>query len=174
MKLNTMKRSEFIKGAMLGAGSLLVLPNKILGQEDKPAAYQKDVVRTFVGAGHGNFEKVKELMSEYPNLIYSSWDWGGGDFETAIGAAGHVGNKEIANFLIDNKARPTLHVMTMLGKTDLVKPIIETYPQLLDSLGPHGFTFLHHAQRGGDDANDLLAYFESKGATKTQVSLWDD
>ena len=52
----------------------------------------------FVGASHGKFDVVKELLAEYPNLIYSKWDWGGGDFETGLGAASHVGNKEVAQF----------------------------------------------------------------------------
>ena len=166
-----MKRQDFLKGTGLLTTAMLVTPNTILGQ-DKPVAYQKDIVKKFVGASHSDLNTVKELLDEFPNLIYSSWDWGGGDFETGIGAGGHVGHKEMVNFLIDKGARPTLHVMTMLGKTELVKPILETYPQLLNSLGPHGFTFLHHAQKGGDDANELLQYFEDKGQTQTKVSLW--
>ena len=85
---NPIKRSNFIKSMGLITTGLIALPNTILGQDDKPAAYQKDVVRQFVGAGHSNMEKVKALLEEFPNLIYSSWDWGGGDFETAIGAGG--------------------------------------------------------------------------------------
>ncbi len=166
-----MKRSQFIKGLGLGTSAFLVAPNTILGQEDKPAQYQKDIVSQFVGAGHSNLDKVKELLAEFPNLIYSSHDWGNGDFESAIEAGGHVGHKDMVNFLIDSGARPTLHALTMLGKTDLVKPILEAYPQVIHSLGPHGFTFLHHAQRGKEDALELLAYFESKGLTETKVAI---
>jgi hypothetical protein len=166
-----MNRSQFFKGLGLGASAMLVAPNTILGQEDKPAPYQKDIVQQFVGAGHKDLDKVKELLAEFPNLIYSSHDWGNGDFETAIGAGGHVGFKEMVNFLIDSGARPTLHALTMLGKTDLVKPILEAYPQMLNTLGPHGFTFLHHAQRGKEDAAELLAYFESKGMKETKIAL---
>lgn len=167
-----MKRKDFLRTAGFSAAALLVAPNRILGQDDRPASYQKDIVSQFVGAGHGNLEKVKTLLNEFPNLIYSSHDWGGGDFETAIGAGGHVGNKEIVNYLIKQGARPTLHCLTMLGKKDLVIPTLEAYPNLIQSLGPHGFTFLHHAQRGGDDALEMLAYLESKGLKETQVSLY--
>jgi hypothetical protein len=82
-----------------------------------------------------------------------------------------VGYKEMVNYFINLGARPTLHVLTMLGQTDLVKPVMEAYPQLITSLGPHGFTFLHHAKKGGDDATELLAYFESKGLTETKVKI---
>ena len=166
-----MKRIDFLRGMGL-ATTAFIAPNTILGLEDKPAAYQKEIVQQFVGAGHSNLDKVKELLTEYPNLIYSSHDWGGGDFETAIGAGGHVGFKEMVNFLIDKGARPTLHALTMLGKTKLVKPTLEMYPQLIHSLGPHGFTFLHHAKKGGEDASELFAWFEEKGLTRTQVSLY--
>ena len=116
---------------------------------------------------------IKVHMYPTGRKVESYWDWGGGDFETGIGAGGHVGHKEMVNFLIDKGARPTLHVMTMLGKTELVKPVLETYPQLLNSLGPHGFTFLHHAQKGGKDSEELLQYFEEKGQTESKISLWN-
>lgn len=167
-----MKRKQFITGISMAALGTMVAPNIILGQENRPASYQKEVVRKFVGAGHGKLNVVKELLAEFPNLIYSSWDWGGGDFETAIGAAGHVGYKDMANLLLDKGARPTLHVLTMLGKTNLVKPILNEYPQLINSLGPHGFTFLHHAQKGGADSEELYKYFSEKGQKESQVKLY--
>ncbi|MEQ8471765.1 MAG: hypothetical protein RIC35_11290 [Marinoscillum sp.] len=166
-----MNRSSFIRGAGLLSAGLIVAPNTILGQ-DKPAAYQSEVVSKFVGASHSDLAKVKELLAEYPNLIYSSWDWGGGDFETGIGAGGHVGNKDVVNFLLERGARPTIHALTMLGKTNLVKPILEEYPHLINSAGPHGFTLMHHAQRGGDDSKEMLAYLEEKGAKSGKLNLW--
>ena len=166
-----MKRSNFIKGIGALATGIVVAPNKILGQEDRPASYQREIVKKFVGASHGKIDVVKEMLEEFPNLIYSSWDWGGGDFETGIGAGGHVGYKKMVNMFIEKGARPTLHVLTMLGKTNLVKPILEEYPQLINSLGPHGFTFLHHAQKGGDEAKELLTYLEGKGLSEGQMNL---
>lgn len=166
-----MKRNEFLRGLGLLGASTLLYPT-VTSAQDRPEPLPKDVVNKFVGASHGKADVVKELYAEHPNLIYSSWDWGGGDFETGIDAAGHMGNKEIANFLIDKGARPTLFVLTMLGKTELVKPIIDAYPQLVHSLGPHGFTFLHHAKQGGDDATELVEYFSSKGLTKDHVKLY--
>ena len=34
-----------------------------------------------------DFSKVKQMLDEHPLLLNAAWDWGGGDFETAIGAA---------------------------------------------------------------------------------------
>lgn len=165
-----MKRSQFMKTFCFTSTAMIVAPNRILGQE-KPAAYQKEIVKSFVGAGHNNLDKVKELLDTYPNLIYSSWDWGNGDFETSIGAAGHVGYKELANYLISKGARPTIHVLTMLGKTDLVLPILKTYPQLINSLGPHGFTLLHHARKGGKEAQQLADYLTASGLKELKLAL---
>ncbi len=82
-----------------------------------------------------------------------------------------MGNKEIANHLISAGARTNLFVLTMLGKTEIVKSYLETFPEYLNARGPHGFTFLHHAQKGGEDSKDLLAYFESKGLKETKTQL---
>ena len=112
------------------------------------------------------------MLVQQPNLLYAAWDWGGGDFETALEAAGHVGNKDIANHLLNLGARPNLFVLTMLGKTSLVKLHLEAFPQLLNSKGPHGFSLLHHAQRGGADAKELLDYLTAKGLKETRFSLW--
>ncbi len=140
-------------------------------QKSRPAPYNQELVKKFVVAGHNNLTKVKTLLAEYPNLLNCNWDWGGGDFEMAIGGAGHVGNKEIANYLISLGARVNLFVLTMLGKTDIVKPVLEEYPNLIFAKGPHGFTMLHHAKQGSDDALELYEYLQSQGLNETKVSL---
>jgi hypothetical protein len=128
-------------------------------------------VKEFVLAGHGNFDKVKSLLQAFPTLLYAAWDWADGDFETAIEGAGHVGNKEIALYLIEQGARANLFVLTMLGKTQLVKPYLEAFPSYLSARGPHGLTLLHHAQKGGDDARELLEYLQGKGLKDTKAKL---
>lgn len=96
---------------------------------------------------------------------------GAGDFETALGAAGHMGLKETANFLLSLGARADIFVLTMLGKTDIVKAILKDYPSLLNSKGPHGFTLLHHAEKGGKESEELVAHFQSLGLTETFIKL---
>jgi hypothetical protein len=111
------------------------------------------------------------MLKEQPNLIYSKFDWGNGDFEAAIEGAGHVGNKEIANYLLDAGSRVTLYVLAMLGKTELVKPVLEAYPQLIHAKGPHGFTLLHHAKVGGADSRELYNWLQGKGLNDDWVKL---
>ncbi len=172
-----MNRKNFLQQATVATGSLLAIPYFLHAQtaplkeipKGDPLAAEK--VKEFVGAGHNNLVRVKEMLLEIPTLLYATWDWGSGDFETAIEGAGHVGNKEIANYLIGQGARTNLFVLTMLGKTQLVKSYLETFPQYLSARGPHGFTFLHHAQKGGEDGKELLDYFQSKGLKETKVAL---
>lgn len=168
-----MKRKLFLQQAAIGAGSMLALPSLAFSKDRRMTGdpLPAEQVKAFVIAGHGNFEEVKKMLAETPTLLYATWDWGSGDFETALEGAGHVGNKEIANYLIGLGARTNLFVLTMLGKTKIVTSFLDTFPQFLNARGPHGFTFLHHAQKGGEDAKELLDYFQSKGLKETKLPL---
>jgi hypothetical protein len=162
-----MLRKDFLKYT---AASPLLLAPQFLPQGDT-AALPPELVEEFIGASHGKIDVVKELLPKYPNLVYSAWDWGNGDFESCLEAAGHVGNKEMAFLLLEHGARITLPVMTMLGQTDLVIPILEAYPSMLTMRGAHGFSLLHHAQKGREDAADILAYLTEKGLTETKYDI---
>jgi hypothetical protein len=145
-----MNRKKFLQNFSVGAGGLLLIPSAIIAQANpKPDPLPAEKVKEFVVAGHSDIVKVKKLLEEFPGILYATWDWGGGDFETALEGAGHVGTKDVANFLIGQGARTNLFVLTMLGKTQIVKAYLDTYPEYLNAKGPHGFTLLHHAQRGG-------------------------
>lgn len=171
-----MNRKSFLQNIAVGSG-IVAVPSIILAQETKPTQRAKadplpaEKVKDFVSAGHNNLDKVKQLLEEFPTLIYATWDLGGGDFETGLEGAGHVGNKDIANYLIEKGARTNLFVLTMLGKIQIVKAYIETFPSYLYARGPHGFTLLHHANRGGEEAKELVEYLQSKGLKETRAAL---
>jgi hypothetical protein len=172
-----MKRKSFLQQLAVGASGVISIPFFLHGQTTSSKNSPKgdplpaEKVKEFVTAGHSDLSKVKSLLAEFPTLLYATWDWGGGDFETAIEGAGHVGTKDVANYLISQGARTNLFVLTMLGKTQIVKAYLDTYPEYLNARGPHGFTFLHHAQRGGDDAKELLEYLKEKGLKETKGPL---
>src|SRR5687768_18060188 len=75
---------------------------------DRGPPIQTELVKQFVIAGHGQLDKVKEMLAAQPALINATWDWGGGDFETALGGASHMGRADIARFLLENNARMDL------------------------------------------------------------------
>ena len=97
----------------------------------------------------GTCRALKELVSARPALARASWDWGFGDWETAIDAASHVGNRPIAEYLIANGARPTIYTAAMMGQLAIVKGWIEAIPGVQRNRGPHGITLLAHARNGG-------------------------
>lgn len=152
-----------------------------------PSTDDKRAARV-VGASHGDFDTVKRLVSESPELALATWDWGFGDWESALGAASHVGRKDIADFLIAHGARPNIFTLTMMGALDAVSAIIKAVPGIQRIPGPHGITLLQHAKnrlKVKDLSNDdvtalqkLVSYLESLGdadqrATSLEISEQD-
>ncbi len=117
------------------------------------------VVQEFVGASHGNVARVRELLAQHPGLAKSAVDWGFGDWETALGAAAHVGNREIALLLIEHGARLDIFAATMLGMVEAVKAIVAAQPGVERTPGPHGISLLAHAKAGKSEA--MIAYVAS-------------
>jgi hypothetical protein len=122
------------------------------------------LVNEWVWRGHFDPDGVKRMLSEHPTLLNAEYDWGSGDYELAIGGAGHMGRRDIAEYLLGRGARMDVFVATMLGRLDVVKATLTAYPALLASTGPHGLTFLHHARQGGAPAREVFEYLESLGA----------
>jgi hypothetical protein len=123
------------------------------------------LVKEFVGKAHSNFEGTKALLAEHPALLNATWDWGGGDFETGLGGASHMGSRDIAEFLIGRGARMDLFTAVMLGRLEIVTAMLTAYPALVRSRGPHGLSLLHHAREGGEPARAVLDYLGRLGAS---------
>ena len=118
-----------------------------------------DWVKDGVGAAHGNLEKTQAMLAEKPGLLNATWDWGGGDFETALGGASHMGRKDIAMFLLDKGARMDVFAAAMLGKLEIVKAAAAAFPGIQNVLGPHKIPLIAHAKRGG--ADEVVKFLES-------------
>ena len=167
-----MDRHSFLKSSITTTLGLSIFP--AFGSnvtQNEPSPLKISLVKEFVVAGHKDLTKVQSMLVDYPNLIYSRYDWGNGDFEEAIEGAGHLGNKEIAYYLINQGARVNMFVLTMLGKTELVKPTLEVYPNLVFAKGAHGFTLLHHAKAGGSENDNFINYLNEKGLTEANISI---
>lgn len=119
------------------------------------------LVREMVGVSHGNAARVKELVKDRPALARAAWDWGYGDYETALGAASHVGNQEIAAILLANGAHPTIFSAAMLGQLEVVQAFVAAGPGIQRTRGPHGISLLSHAKAGRAPA--VVTYLESLG-----------
>jgi hypothetical protein len=135
------------------------------------------IVKEMVGVSHGNVARVRELLQLHPDLAKASWDWGFGDWETALGAASHVGNRAIAELLVERGAPPTHFSAAMLGQLDVLKSFVAASPGLQKMRGPHGLTLMLHARNGGAQAAPVVSYLESLGGadqTYRNEPLTDD
>jgi hypothetical protein len=176
----THTRRQFMRVVpALGAFSLVAQPVRAAGQSpvpDWPApptpgappddffpALHPSLMKDTVGLSHSNLARVKELVQQHPALAKASWDWGHGDHETALGAASHVGQRAIAEFLLENGAAPTLFSATMLGQLDVVKAFMAATPGLQKIRGPHSLSLMVHAKAGGPPAAAVVSYLESIG-----------
>lgn len=167
-----MNRQQFIKS--IGA-SALVIPALPLFSYTKPQEepqLDKALVERFVRVSHGKLDIVKTMLEEHPTLLNAAHDWRHGDFETGLGAASHVGNKTIVQFLLDQGAQANIFTAALFGKLNILKPMIDFSPNLIHAKGPHGFTLLHHADKGGDDALEVKDYLISLGLKETRIPLY--
>ena len=147
-----------------GAALMNELPSAAARQNrapDRSPRLEAGLVKEFVTVGHGNMEGVKRLLAQEPKLINAAWDWGDGDWETALGGAAHTGSREIAQFLLSRGARIDLFAAAMLGQLEFVKTAITSLPGNRNTPGPHGLTLLHHARAGGKEAEAVFKYLES-------------
>ena len=132
---------------------------------DAPPQLDPETVQSFVANAHGDLDVVSSLLTEEPRLVNAAWDWGGGDWETGLGAAAHMGRRQIALFLLEHGARLDLFAAAMLGYFDVVSAVLSDFPEMRDALGPHGIPLVEHARAGGADARAVLELLEATEVT---------
>ena len=128
---------------------------------DRPAPLAGALVQEFVGVAHGDLARTTALLDQEPALIHATWDWGGGDFETGLGSAGHMGRRDIAEFLLARGARIELCAAAMLGQLELVRAVLAANPGQRDVRGPHGISLIAHAEAGGAAAAAVADFLRS-------------
>ena len=176
---NTWSRRSWMKGAFAvpllgvsgsGPGELGLQRAPLAGEHASgdPASdtfpmQAPELVREMVTVAHFNLSRVKELVGARPSLAKASWDWGFGDWECALGAASHMGNRPIAEYLLSKGARPSLFSSAMLGHLDVVKAFIAAQPDVQRIRGPHSISLLAHAKAGGEGAQAVFDFLQSLG-----------
>ncbi|MFI4898735.1 MAG: hypothetical protein ACIARR_13040 [Phycisphaerales bacterium JB059] len=147
-------------GALGATHGLRLEPDGATVSESYPIT-PAERAQAIVGASHVRLERVKALLSEDAGLARASWDWGFGDWETAIGAASHTGRKDIIELLVAHGARPTLFTLATLDEVDAVRAVIEHAPGADALEGPHSISLYDHARAG--QATRVMEYLESRG-----------
>jgi hypothetical protein len=134
-------------------------------QTEQPARLDLDLVKDWVAKAHTrNIDAMKELLKKEPGLMFSSWNLGAGDWESALQAAAHTGSRDMALWLIDQGARLDLMATAMLGQLPTLKAACEAFPKSIETRGAHGIPLLSHAIYGAAQAKDVLHYLLDKGA----------
>jgi hypothetical protein len=150
---------------------ILGVPFDLGAASDPPAAlpselfpaHSPELVRETVLVSHFNLKRLKEVVDARPALARAAQDWGFGDWETALGAASHMGNRPIAEYLLSKGARPTLFSATMFGQLEVVKAFIAAQPGAQRIRGPHSISLLAHAKNGGAPAKPVYDYLQLLG-----------
>jgi hypothetical protein len=127
----------------------------------QPAALVKEMVTV----AHFDLARVTALVAQHQTLAKAAYDWGFGDWEDALGAASHVGRRDIAAVLLANGARPTMFSAAMLGQVEVLKAFVEASPGVEATPGPHSITLLSHAKAGGPQARATLEYLQTLPAS---------
>lgn len=156
---NSISRRAVIKSSIFGALAVSIpsisYATYVTGYEQdsnklfhRYPSIDDEIVNEVVGKSHFDLNRVKELVDKRPELARATWDWSFGDWESAIGAASHVGRRDIVEYLMLKGARPTMFTYAMLGAYDIVKATIEFTPGIQKLQGPHGISLLSHAEAG--------------------------
>ena len=151
------RRTAVIAGSSLFAEFARLSPSQALANM-QTTPLPSEVVRDFVRASHADLTIVRSTLATQPTLANACWDWGAGDFETAIGAASHMGRRDIAEVPIAAGARSDVFTTIVLRDFDFLRAQLARYPALVLTKGPHGLTFEMHAKATGDaDVMKLVA-----------------
>ena len=114
----------------------------------------QEEIRSFVLPAHGDLATVKRMLAENPALLnakYEEWN------ETGLGAASHVGNRAVAEYLLSKGATLTICTAAMLGMTQSVAEFLKADPGQAKATGAHGIPVLTHAAISGKtEIADLL------------------
>jgi hypothetical protein len=131
-------------------------------------ALPRELVREMVTVAHFDLSRVRGLVGAHPSLAVAAWDWGFGDWETPLGAASHMGNRSIAEYLISNGAPTSLYSAAMLGQLRVIQALVTAQPGIQHIRGPHSISLLAHARMGGEAARPVFEFLESLGGADSE------
>lgn len=112
------------------------------------AKLSPEQINQFVGMAHGNLAQVRQLLQADPGLLEAVNDLG----ETALGAAAHMGRRDIANYLLEQGATLDICTAAMLGQAEEVAHFLADVPALVQAKGAHGIPLMFHAALSGKTA----------------------
>src|SRR6266404_8078777 len=86
-------------------------------------------VQDFVIYAHSDLGMVQKLLAKEPALLNATIDWGGGDWESGLGGASHMGRRDIVDFLLEKGARIDIFCAAMMGQLEAVRSFLTLQPK---------------------------------------------
>jgi ankyrin repeat protein len=109
----------------------------------------QEEINQFIIDCHADLDLVKQKTGQQPALVNG---FNPDVNESALGAAGHMGRRDIAEFLLANGAELELATAAMLGLKEKVEAWLAEDPGLAASGGAHGIPVAFHAAMSGETA----------------------
>lgn len=106
----------------------------------------QETINELVVAAHHDLPRVTEMLAEQPELINENADW----IETPIQAAAHVGNRAIAEYLLQQGAPLDICTAAMLGRADDVRALLADDPGLAEASGAHNIPVMFYPTINGN------------------------
>lgn len=126
----------------------------------------QDAIDEYISRAHDDLDYIREMTQQFPELVYAVDSHGD---ETAVGAATHMGNRAIVQFLLD--AGAPLHISTaaMMGWRDTVAAMLAKDPAQAQAKGAHDYAMLYFVALSGDTemADMILAHGGNEGLKQT-------
>ena len=122
-----------------------------------------EIVREMVTVSHFDLKRVKELVESRPSLAKACWDWGFGDWESAIGC-GVAHGKSANGGIFDLERRAAFDFFRGDAWTSgSCEGVCGGAARMQRIRGPHGISLLAHAKNGGAGARNVYDFLQSLG-----------
>ena len=116
------------------------------------------MIDDFVAAAHGDFDKVKRLIAERPELVHAEASWR----ERALEAASQTGRADIVEFLLAAGAQLDVCTSVMLGDMRQVEAFLSMDPNLINARGANDLPLMYFAAIRG--YREIAEYLLQLGA----------
>ncbi len=107
----------------------------------KKETVTQELIDDLVGNAHGNLERVREILTQNPELVNARARWG----ETPVQAAAQMARKDIVEYLLGLGAPLDICTAAMLGLPDTVDVLLTDDPRQAQAQGAHGIPALYFA-----------------------------
>lgn len=114
---------------------------------------------SFVGRGHFDLEATQRGLAAHPELVHASAT----TTELAVEAAGHIGQREIVELLLEHGAPYSMPAAIVRGKPAEIAALLEHEPDRIHERGPHDFPLLWYPVLGGGSL-ELAELLLARGA----------